>query len=84
MSVDSQMWAAVQAGREQKALKLVDASDEAVDALTAKLDAFLSEAQASRRAAVAQLPLRRLDDTHRHDRPGRRRGPYSFRDRIPC
>jgi methyl-accepting chemotaxis protein len=55
MSVDSQMWAAVQAGRKPKALKLVDASDEAVDALTAKLDAFLSEAEASRKAAIGQL-----------------------------
>jgi len=55
MGVDSQMWTAVQAGRGHKALELVDASDEAVDALTAKLDAFLREAQASRQAAIAQL-----------------------------
>ena len=55
MGVDSQMWAAVQAGHHRKALELVDASDESVDALTAKLDAFLSEAEASRQAAVTQL-----------------------------
>ena len=55
MSVDSKMWAAVQAGHQRKALELVDASDEAVDGLTTKLDAFLNEAAASRQAAIAQL-----------------------------
>jgi methyl-accepting chemotaxis protein len=55
MGVDSRMWAAVRAGHHRKALELVDASDESVDALTAKLDTFLSEAEASCQAAVTQL-----------------------------
>jgi methyl-accepting chemotaxis protein len=55
MSVDSRMWAAVQAGHHTKALELVDASDESVDALTGRLEAFLREAEDDRGAAIAQL-----------------------------
>ncbi len=55
MAVDAKMWAAVQAGRQPKVLKLVDASDESVDTLTEKLDAYLKVAQDDRKAAIAQL-----------------------------
>ena len=84
MGVDSQMWAAVRAGRQHKALELVDASDESVDALTAKLDAFLNEAEASRQAAVAQLhsdgSTTRTVSVVLVDR----RGPRGVRDRLPA
>ena len=55
MAVDAQMWAAVQAGHQRRVLELVDASDESTDALTGKIDAFLTEAQADRHAGVVQL-----------------------------
>ena len=55
MAVDARMWAAVRAGDQQKVLKLVDASDESVDTLTEKLDAYLKGAQDDRKAAIAQL-----------------------------
>ena len=55
MAVDARMWAAVQAGHHRRVAKLVDSSDEATDALTGKIDAYLTEAQADRSAGVAQL-----------------------------
>ncbi|HEY7258331.1 MAG TPA: methyl-accepting chemotaxis protein [Gaiellales bacterium] len=55
MAVDAKMWAAVQAGDQAKVVELVGTSDESVDALTGKLDAYLKEAQGDRNAAIAQL-----------------------------
>jgi methyl-accepting chemotaxis protein len=55
MAIDSRMWAAVQAGDHARALELVDASDQSVDALTERLAALLREAEGERSAAIAQL-----------------------------
>ena len=81
MGVDAQMWAAVQAGHHRKALELVGASDESVDTLTAKLDAFLSEARPP--GGRDPAPFGRFDDPHRVDRPRGRRGARRLGDRLP-
>jgi methyl-accepting chemotaxis protein len=52
MAVDSQMWAAVQAGHQRAATAQVDPSNDAADALVQAADADIAQAKAEQTAAV--------------------------------